>query len=137
MIKINTVIFICILLIGGCAKNPDQIKAMNELQSQVESSTPICKTDEQCLRMMDAAELWISDHSRMRIRDITRNRITTYTPLKSSDTTWYYVVTKRPYKDGSRIMLDIGVRNVFSQISDKEEMLARKLEFNSEIGSIE
>jgi hypothetical protein len=125
-----------LVLLNGCARNPDRDRAMHELEMKAASTVPICMTEEQCLRMMDAAELWVVDHSEYRIRDITRNRIATHTPLRNSSTDWFYQVTKRPYKEGNKIVLDIGVRNPISKATDKDEMLEQIVEFNTVIGSI-
>lgn len=127
---IRTVIAIaCCVASSGCATN---IAARDAALAEFQSTVPTCTGEAQCKAMWEAAQVWVAQHSDMKIQTATDVLIETYGGGQYSATLSMRVL-KVPQGGGSyRIEFSGGCNNVFGCVPDR---LQAGTDFNRAVGA--
>ena len=112
-------IFACFLALAGCATNAPS-RSYNA--SVFHETVPVCTGEAECKVMWEAAQIWVAQHSRMKIQTATDVLIETYGGGANSATLAMRVL-KVPQGGGVyRIEFDGGCNNIFGCVPDKFEV---------------
>ena len=112
------VMLICII---GCASTSPQTRAL--LAEAALSTEVVCESD-QCKECWERAQLWLANHSQLKVQIATDVMLQTYNPA-GSGVVYAFSVTKEPLGAGRyKIVMDLACGNMFG-CSPKPEDVTR------------